>query len=376
MDGADKQTVANLTVDELAECPSRQLARMILEMVYRYPEAADCLPQVYERFRPRDDAPGGGDEPDWEFVGRSSAIKTVFQQIRNYASSDAPVLITGESGTGKELAARAVHERSGYRHGPFVAINCGGLPSNLAGSELFGHEKGAFTGAETRRLGAVEQADGGTLFLDEIGELPLDVQPTLLRFLQSWTFSRVGDNQRRRADVRIVAATNCDLEAAVKAGRFRSDLFYRLDVLRLHLPPLRERGDDVVEIARYLIDQFADPGADPVPALDESAVNAIRGYAWPGNVRELMTRIRRALTQADDRIGAAHLGLHAHEGPADGDGAPLDLKASRARAEYEALRTALTRHGGDAARAARELGCARSTVFRLAARHGISTNDT
>lgn len=244
-------------------------------------------------------------------IGDGEAMREVFARIRRFASTDVPVLITGESGTGKELAARAIHERSAVADGPFIAINCGGIPADLVAAELFGHEKGAFTGAHQRRPGRIEMADGGTLFLDEIGDFPIHLQPHLLRFLQEGTFERVGGLETLRIQTRIIAATNVDLEAAVEAGRFRRDLFFRLNVLRLHLPPLRERGDDVTLLARFYIDRLRHAHGKPLARLTPEALVAIRNHPWPGNVRQLISALRRGLTLCRrGRITSADMGIN------------------------------------------------------------------
>ncbi len=229
-----------------------------------------------------------------DIVGRSDAMQQVFKMIGRVAGSEAPVMITGESGTGKELVARAIHNYSTRSGRSFLAINCAAIPDNLLESELFGHEKGSFTGAHSQRIGRFEQCDNGTLFLDEIGEMPLPVQSKILRVLQEGEFSRVGGNQTLRTDVRIVCATNKILEEEVAGRTFREDLFYRLNVVRIHLPPLRQRTEDIVLLAEYFLQKLANQKHRPPAKLSEEAIRVLEAYPWPGNVRELENTIQRA----------------------------------------------------------------------------------
>ncbi len=229
-----------------------------------------------------------------EIVGRSDAMQQVFKMIGRVAASDAPVMITGESGSGKELVARAIHNYSARSDKSFLAINCAAIPENLLESELFGHEKGSFTGAHSQRIGRFEQSDNGTLFLDEIGEMPLQVQSKILRVLQEGEFSRVGGNQTIRANVRIVCATNKHLEEEVGKRNFREDLFYRLNVVRIHLPPLRSRQDDIRQLSEYFLQKIAHHKHRPPLKLSEEAARVLEAYPWPGNVRELENTIQRA----------------------------------------------------------------------------------
>lgn len=229
------------------------------------------------------------------FLGRSAPMLQLYEQINRVAPSRAPVFVTGESGTGKELAANAVHQRSPRHMAPFHALNCGAIPRELMESEIFGHVRGAFTGAHADRAGAAELADGGTLFLDEIGEMDLALQSKLLRFLQDGKVRRIGEGHERQVDVRIVCATNRDPVAEVKAGRLREDLFYRLHVLNLHLPPLRERGDDVIRLAEAFLARFAGEEGRPLPRLTPEAADVLRRRQWRGNVRELQNLMRRAV---------------------------------------------------------------------------------
>jgi DNA-binding NtrC family response regulator len=242
------------------------------------------------------------DEHKEDIVGQSEAMQQVFKMIGRVAASDAPVMITGESGSGKELVARAIHRYSTRSENSFLAINCAAIPENLLESELFGHEKGAFTGAHNLRIGRFEQCDRGTLFLDEVGEMPLGVQSKLLRVLQEGEFSRVGGNQTIRTDVRIVCATNKHLEDEVAARKFREDLFYRLNVVRIQLPPLRARADDIRLLAEYFLRKTANRRHRPLVKLSEEAVRALEAYPWPGNVRELENTIQRATVLATSEL--------------------------------------------------------------------------
>jgi DNA-binding NtrC family response regulator len=235
-------------------------------------------------------------------VGQSEAMQQVFKLIGRVAHSDAPIMITGESGTGKELVARAIHHYSSRSEKSFVAINCAAIPEQLLESELFGHEKGAFTGATGQRIGRFEQSNGGTLLLDEIGDMPLSLQGKILRVLQDGDLSRVGGNEVIKTDVRIIAATNKNLETEVAAKRFREDLFYRLNVVRVQLPPLRQRVEDIRLLAEYFVKRVADEKHLPRLKLSEEAVRVLEGHSWPGNVRELENTIRRACVLATGDI--------------------------------------------------------------------------
>jgi transcriptional regulator with GAF, ATPase, and Fis domain len=245
-----------------------------------------------------------------EIVGTSPPMQEVFDAIEQVADMETTVLVTGETGTGKELVARALHDRSDRADQVFVKVNCAALSSDLIESELFGHEKGAFTGATEQRKGRFELADGGTLLLDEIGELPLDTQAKLLRALQHQAFERVGGSETIEVDTRILAATNRDLEAEVEADRFRSDLYYRLNIFPIELPPLRERDGDVALLAEHFCDRFARRTGKDVTGLTPNAMAVLQGYDWPGNVRELANIIERAvILTREDRIRAEHLSI-------------------------------------------------------------------
>jgi formate hydrogenlyase transcriptional activator len=237
-----------------------------------------------------------------EIVGTSPALKTVLSHISKVAPTNATVLISGETGTGKELVARAIHRRSIRALGPFVGVNCTAIPRDLVASELFGHEKGAFTGATQQRLGRFEFANGGTIFLDEVGELPIETQITLLRVLQEREFERVGGTRRIRADVRVIAATNRDLQAAISGGSFRRDLFYRLNVFPIEIPPLRERRQDVRLLVEYLIDRYARNAGKNITSVDKKTLQLLESYAWPGNIRELQNVIERSVILCEAEI--------------------------------------------------------------------------
>lgn len=313
--------------------------------------------------------PDHGVDREHEMVGTSDVMRDLFKAIRKVASVNAPVLITGESGTGKELAARAIHERSSRSEGPFVAVNCGALPPNLIQSELFGHEKGSFTGAQGK-IGFIEAAAGGTLFLDEIGDLPLDLQINLLRFLQESTIERVGGRRPISVDVRIIAATNVDLVRAVREGRFRDDLFYRLHVLGLTVPPLRDRGDDVELLARFFCQKFAAETRRSVKGFSKQGLQAIRDHNWPGNVRELINSVRRAVVMTENLlITPADLGLSS---ATTCRCAGFTLEQARNEAEAEVIRDCLVRSGNNVSRAARTLDVSRVTLYRLMEKHSIS----
>ena len=302
-----------------------------------------------------------------EMVGTCDVMLQLFRSIRKVASTEAPVFISGESGTGKELTAIAIHERSSRRNGPFVAINCGAIPPHLLQSELFGYERGAFTGASTRKMGRVEAANGGTLFLDEIGDLPLESQASLLRFLQEQRVERLGGRESIPVDVRIISATHVDLDAAMRDGRFRTDLFHRLCVLRIDEPPLRARGKDIEVLAKHMFERFKTDASRRVRGFSPDAIAALYNYGWPGNVRELINRIRRALVMAEGRMITAR-DLELQDWVAS---APMSLAAARDAAERQAIERALLRHRGRLNEAAQELGISRVTLYRLLSAHGM-----
>ncbi len=295
-----------------------------------------------------------------DIVGTNPSLVEVFRKVEKVAGTDISVLITGETGTGKELIARELHRRSLRKDGPFIVVNCGAIPENLMESELFGHVRGAFTGAVATRAGKFQAAHQGTLFLDEIGELPLGLQVKLLRALQERIVTKVGDTKPDRVDIRVVAATNRDLEAEIKKGAFREDLFYRLNVVNLHLPPLRERGDDTVLLAKFLLQKFAEELNPKVKGFTPNALIAIRKYEWPGNVRQLENRLKKAIVLCDKTlIGPEDLDLFAEAL------API-MTLTQAREDFQRryILEVLERNNGNRTKTARDLGVDPRTIFR------------
>ncbi len=320
------------------------------------------------RLRHPDTRPGPID--DVLVVGQSPSTQALGKLIRKLAASDSPVLITGESGTGKEVVARSLQRQSRRAKGPFVTINCGAISEQLIHSELFGHEKGAFTGAHQRKIGRIESAEGGTLFLDEIGDLPLEMQANLLRFMQEMTFERVGSSKPITANVRVLAATHINLEDAIEKGRFREDLYYRLNVLQVRTTPLRERKEDITLFAEHFSQLYAaEIGRRPRP-FSRGAIAALLAHHWPGNVRELANRVRLGQVLADGRQIEVHdIGLIA---PATPPCRPLDdylLKAER-----QALEDALLHFARNMSHAARSLGVSRPTFYRLLQKHNLRSS--
>lgn len=301
-------------------------------------------------------------------VGSSPALKTVREQLKRYAGNELPVLITGPSGTGKELAARSIHMQSARSKSAFVAVNCGALTPTLVQSELFGHEKGSFTGASKRKIGRIEAANGGTLLLDEVGDLPADVQVSLLRFLQEGVIERVGGTETIPVDVRIIAATHVDLEKQMATGAFRDDLYFRLNVLRLHMPPLKDRGQDVLELARYYLRQFVGELGVGKKIFSPAAEEALLAHDWPGNIRELMNRLRRAIVLSDRHaITPCDLEFCA---PSESDKLPT-LNEARDNAERDVINRALIQSAHNVTEAAHLLGISRVTLHRLINKHRL-----
>jgi two-component system NtrC family response regulator len=301
-------------------------------------------------------------------LGTSAPMQAVFSTIRKVATSSASVMILGESGTGKEVAARAIHTLSEHSGQPFVAINCSAIPETLLESELFGHEKGSFTGAHAQHIGKIEQSQGGTLFLDEIGEVPPQVQVKLLRFLQEGYIERVGGTENIKVDARILAATNADLKKEMSQGTFREDFYFRLAVVELNLPPLRERGDDVTLIANGLLRRFANENGKPSLSFGKKAIAAMSTQYWPGNVRELQNRIRRSVIMCEgNTINPEDLELTTSTQARTG----ITLKAAKEELEREMVQAVLKRHEGKVTAAATELGVSRPTIYELMDRHGI-----
>lgn len=332
----------------------------------------------------------GGDEtrdgllprPFADFVGSGPAMQKVFTLIEQVATTDVDVLILGDTGTGKELVARSIHDRSRRSNQPFVAVDCGAIPENLLESEFFGHERGAFTGADARRVGLLEHANGGTFFLDEVGELPLLLQAKLLRTLQERKLRRVGGREEISIDVRVIAATGRNLEQMIREKTFREDLFYRINVVRIDLPPLRDRGDDLGLLIEHFAQRYSREMGKAVVGITPEAYQVLAHYRWPGNVRELQNVIRRgiALTRGsmisiddlpDDIVASAGLS----ESPPSATGAASGFFAERDRFvlkfERDYLSSLLRKHQGNVKSAAIEAGLPRGTLYRLMKNHGL-----
>ena len=293
-------------------------------------------------------------------IGSCESIQNLLIKVKKVATTDASVLIMGETGTGKELFAREIHQLSDRVKGPFVAINCGAIQENLLESELFGHVKGAFTGAVANKIGKFKAADKGTLFLDELGELPLSLQVKLLRAIEEKIITRVGDTRPEPVDLRIIAATNKILEEEVKAGNFREDLYYRLNVITLFLPPLRKRGEDLVLLARYFLQIFANEYERSIKGFTPAAIIAIRKYPWPGNIRELKNRIRKAVILAD----GTHIGPEDLEIREDMLETILPLSEAKERFQSRYINEILALNSGNRTKTARDLGVDPRTIFR------------
>lgn len=325
-----------------------------------------------------------------EMLGVSKAMQNVFRTINKVAASDVPVLILGESGTGKELVARAIHARSNRKNNSFVAINCGAIPENLLEAELFGHEKGSFTGAHARVLGKVEYADKGTLFLDEIGEMPTPLQVNLLRFLQEKVFQRVGGRENIPSDTRVLAATNINIQKAIADGSFREDLYYRLGVITIELPPLRERKEDIELLAIWFLSRFAREYSRNLRGFSDRAMAMMCEYPWPGNIRELENKVKRAVIMAEGSVVAPRdlaFPGYGDDGDADAEEADLGqsqggrnyegpeevepLAVARSRIEAKLLKLALNACNGNIVRAAESLGVSRPTFYDLMKRHNV-----
>ncbi|MDD2540807.1 MAG: PEP-CTERM-box response regulator transcription factor [Desulfuromonadaceae bacterium] len=307
-------------------------------------------------------------------IGTSPRMLGVFSSIRKVASSEVAVLITGESGTGKELVAKAIHELSPRKPKSFIAINCGAIPENLLEAELFGYEKGAFSGANTRVQGKVEFAHKGTLFLDEIGELPLNLQVKLLRFLQEKTIQRVGGREDISVDARIIAATNRDIVKETEAGAFREDLYYRISVIHIKLPPLRDRGEDIILLANFFLRRCSHQFGKKVHRFSPDSIKLLESYEWPGNVRELENKVQRAVIMSDSSIiepealdfslKTAKEGIHSF--------ANLSLKDAREMVEREMVIAAIENQKNNMAKTAEVLGISRPTLYDLVKKHNIS----
>jgi DNA-binding NtrC family response regulator len=352
--------------------PGRPFSRADLEFV-----AMALAPVLYLLKRnggPEEDGavPGQG-QGDSPFLGGTLSARRVRAMIEKVRDSDAPVFISGESGTGKELAARTIHDTGRRRTGPFVAVNCAAIPEALLESELFGHARGAFTGAVRDKVGLMEEASGGTFFLDEIGDLPLALQSKLLRVLEEKKVRRVGETRSRPVDVRLVSATNKDLDREVERGRFRQDLYYRLKIIAIDLPPLRDRPEDVLLLLNHFLDEFSRSMARPRPFLSPVALEMLLRYPWPGNVRELQNEVQRCLVLA----AGAPLILEEYLSPKINPAGETYSRASHlfaeAKADFERrfLREALVRCRYHRTRTAAEVGLSRQGLFKLLKKHGI-----
>jgi transcriptional regulator with PAS, ATPase and Fis domain len=374
----DAPAMIRVTFNDLARLPVDRLAKLLMERAAEDPMLLGRLhATITEKTEPVASAhtsSGNGAQ----IVGSSAAIRHVAEMIKRFMRTDEPVLITGESGTGKELAARAIHESSRRSNGTFVAVNCAAIPSNLVASELFGYEKGAFTGANVRTKGQIEHANGGTLFLDEIGDMPVDLQGHLLRFLQDGQIVRVGGREVINVNVRIVAATNVRLRQAIAEGRFREDLYYRLNVLALHLPPLRERPEDIEQLARHFLREACNDFGREVADFEPAALDALRAHNWPGNVRELMSMVRRAVVIGDaslisvaDMVGLGDTGGSSH-GREPFVAPAKSLPRPGSHEERAALLDALSRTQENVTLTAQELGVSRVTLYRMLRRHSIN----
>ncbi len=316
----------------------------------------------------------GRDTEAWGIVGTSQAMVALYADIRKVASTDVPVLILGESGTGKELTARAIHRQSRRAAGPFVAINCAAIPGPLLESELFGHEKGAFTGAHARKPGRIESAADGTILLDEIGEMPVDLQVKLLRFLQEKRLERVGGREVLEVDVRVLAATNRNVADAISRGQLREDLFFRLGVVSLVVPPLRERRQDIALLGKTFLTRAAAESGKGVLGFTPAALVAMGSYLWPGNVREMENKIRRGVAMAEgDRLTAADMELPSN---GEGQGEWMTLRVARDQMEKQMVESAMAQSGGQQKQAATALGLTRPALRYLIAKYHLQIDPT
>ncbi len=314
----------------------------------------------------------GSADPHTPFIGNAPEVRKLLDQVEKVAALDSTVLITGESGAGKGLLARMIHYKSRRAARPFVAVNCVALPRELVESELFGHEKGAFTGAHERRLGRLEIADGGTIFLDEIGDMPLDLQPKLLTFLQDGAFQRVGGNETVKVKVRVITATHQDLQALCRDDRFREDLFFRINVLPLHLPALRERREDIPLLADFILERIAQRRQNPPVRVDEKAMERLTAYAWPGNVRELENSLERASAFcAGSVITEADLPSEIRDEEASPEEGGSLAGRSLADIERRAIRETLELCNGNKTEAARRLGISQKSIYNKIKRYDL-----
>jgi len=308
-------------------------------------------------------------------IGQCPEMLSIFSTIKKVAPSDVSIFISGENGTGKELVAQAIHEASMRKKGPFIAINCGAIPENLIESELFGHEKGAFTGAHSMVQGKVQYADKGTLFLDEIGELPFNLQVKFLRFLQEGVIQRVGGRHDIQIDTRTVCATNVDIERAIKEGKFREDLFYRISVIQIKLPPLRERGDDILMLANFYLRNFSEEHHKKVRRFSAAGVNYLKSYDWPGNVRELRNKVHRAIIMSEaTALEPSDLGctVSYRNSGSDDTHPSKTLKEARDKMERKMVASEIDRQNGSIVKTAEALGVSRPTLYDLMKKHNLT----
>jgi transcriptional regulator with PAS, ATPase and Fis domain len=378
--------MVRVTLNDLSRVPVERLAQLLMEWAAEDRTLLGRLEAtISEGSAPKtifpdtecSRAPPAGRDGNPELIGQSPAIRQVSALLNRFAQTDEPVLITGESGTGKELAARAIHENSRRNSGRFVAVNCAAIPSNLVASELFGYEKGAFTGAAARTKGQIEHANGGTLFLDEIGDMPVDMQGHLLRFLQEGQIVRVGGRETINVNVRVVSATNVRLHQAIADGRFREDLYYRLNVLTVPLPPLRERPDDIELLAHHFLRQASAQFGREITGFAPDAMQMLCRHDWPGNVRELMSVIRRAvvigngpLIMACDLIGLTSRPPLQAAAPSS----PAPRPPPGSEEEKQMLLRTLADTQENITSTAQELGVSRVTLYRMLHRHAIVLN--
>ena len=307
-------------------------------------------------------------------IGQSPKMEAVFSTISKVAPSDVSIFISGENGTGKELVAQAIHEASLRRNGPFIPINCGAIPENLLEAELFGHEKGAFTGAYATVQGKVQYANNGTLFLDEIGEMPVNLQVKLLRFLQEGVIQRVGGRVDLPVNARVVCATNINIEQAIQDGKFREDLYYRISVININLPPLRERGDDILILANHFLRLFCEEHKKKIRRFSASAISFMKNYEWPGNVRELRNRIQRAVIMTEaSALEACDLGDLGQQ--PELSISTTTLKDARDQLERDMVAAEIDRQSGNLVKAAEALGVSRPTIYDLMKKHNLTPHN-
>ncbi len=380
-------TAKGLLLRDLGSTNGTSINGIAIERAYLSPGAVIAIGGTKLRFEPitGDARAALSRESRWgRALGSSEAMRKIFAVLPKLAESDATILLEGETGTGKGLLASAIHEGSPRKHGPFSVVDCGSIPPNLIESELFGHEKGSFTGAATQRIGAFEAGKGGTVFLDEIGELPLDMQPKLLRALEEKLVKRIGGNEQIKLDIRVIAATNRDLRSEINRGRFRSDVYYRLNTFRLRVPPLRERREDIALLIRHFYEQLAPGEGEPPAELLASLVK----HDWPGNVRELRAAVERSVLLGDFNVWReisddaprteAAPADHAVVRPDDlAEGVSFRAAKERAVADWERayVRRLIDHHGGNLSRAARAVRMDRNHLRELLIRHKIRADD-